>query len=208
MEFVLRHETMEDLVSALAERRVERLAYAGLGELAESVLERPGLELFASEDDLLRGVRIVEDRNLIVHNRGIVNKTYKRKVASSPRAIGEGLGLKYEDVLKDINFLKNSVLKTDRIAVAKWSIPEVPVAISGVLEVQFDPQRVIRARGPSAGGVRLSLDRLGTTVPGLADGLAALPTPSEAQEEYPGSNFVSGFASDGTRAMPACRLCG
>lgn len=137
VEFVLRHDTMEELVAALGERRVERLAYAGLRELAESVEERPGLELFASEDDLLRGVRIVEDRNLIVHNRGIVNKTYKRKVPSSTKAVGKRLGLNYADVLADIDFLKHSALRTDRIAVAKWSLPEVPVVISGVLELPF-----------------------------------------------------------------------
>ena len=130
VEYVLRHETMDDLVKALAERRVERLAYAGLKELADSLRKRPGLELFASSDELLRGLRIVEDRNLIVHNHAIVNNVYRRKVVNTTKAAGEKLALTYDSVMNDMKFLTSSVLATDRLAVAKWSLPTEPVDVS------------------------------------------------------------------------------
>jgi hypothetical protein len=130
VEFVLQHDTMDDLVEALAERRVERLAYAGLRELAESVAARPGISLFSSEADLLRGIRIVEDRNLIVHNNGIVNNVYRRKVPSTTRKVGQEVLLGYDEMIEDIEFLKTAVLETDRAAVAKWSLPVAPVVLA------------------------------------------------------------------------------
>ncbi len=130
VEFVLQHETMTDLVGALAERRVERLAYAGLRDLAASVADRPGLDLFSSEANLLRGIRIVEDRNLIVHNYGIVNNVYRRKVPSTTRQVGQEVLLGYDEMMDDIAFLKAAVEETDRVAVAKWSLPVVPVVIA------------------------------------------------------------------------------
>lgn len=125
VDFVLRHETMEDLMQALAERRVEKLAYSGLRDLSDSLANRPELSLFSCEEDLLHAARIVEDRNLIVHNRGVVNNMYRRKVPSSHREVGQPLSLEYDNVIADIAFLKQCVLTTDSLAVRKWQIPQI-----------------------------------------------------------------------------------
>lgn len=60
---MLSHESMDELVRALAERRVDRLAYRGLRELAADLKDTLGLVLFDNEDDLPRAERIVETRN-------------------------------------------------------------------------------------------------------------------------------------------------
>jgi hypothetical protein len=131
VEFVLRHDSMDDLVRALAERRVERLAYAGLPKLAKELRASPGLELFGSDADLLRAVKIVEDRNLIVHNRAVVNSVYLRKVPTAGIEAGDHLEFEFDDVFADIEFLTASALATDQLASAKWDLPQMPVAASG-----------------------------------------------------------------------------
>jgi hypothetical protein len=50
LDRVLQHNSMADLVSALAEREVERLAYMGLDELCGELEKRFGMVLFELED--------------------------------------------------------------------------------------------------------------------------------------------------------------
>jgi hypothetical protein len=64
VEDVLEHESMDEVVAFLSERRVGRLAYAGLRDLAKEVESDLGLALFPEPGALDRAVSIVEARNL------------------------------------------------------------------------------------------------------------------------------------------------
>lgn len=98
VDFVLAHQTMEELVADLAERRVTALSYQGMVELVESLRERLGLALFANRNDLDRAVRIVETRNLIVHNRGVVNRRFLSRVADFPADEGDVLAAEHRRI--------------------------------------------------------------------------------------------------------------
>src|SRR5260221_6988835 len=74
LDEILQHSTMDDLVKRLAERRVERLSYQGMRDLQKDLSEKLSFELFPSPESLVRAVRVIEIRNLLVHNRGIVNR--------------------------------------------------------------------------------------------------------------------------------------
>jgi hypothetical protein len=79
LEEILQYSTMPDLVHHLAERRVERLSYQGMRDLQKDLAERLNIEIFLSDESLSRAVRIIETRNLVVHNRGILNRTFQTK---------------------------------------------------------------------------------------------------------------------------------
>ena len=127
-EFILRFDSMDDLVEALAERRVERLSYAGMDDLTTNLSESVGFDLFPDAADLARAARIVEDRNLIVHNRAVVNRRYLSKVAEATTALGDRLELDFEPVFADLSFLTERATDIDARAAAKWSIAQSPTA--------------------------------------------------------------------------------
>jgi hypothetical protein len=120
IDFVLEHEGMTELVSALAERTVEDLSYRGVAELADYV-ETMGLPLFAERDDMQRAIRIVETRNLIVHNRTVVNGRFASRVGVD--AVGQLLSLETAPVFDDMEFLAGSAIAIDERAVAKFNLP-------------------------------------------------------------------------------------
>jgi hypothetical protein len=123
VEFVLQHDTLEDVVGSLAERRVERLAYQGIDDLAAYLEREMGFELFENDADLSQAVRIVEDRNIIVHNHAVVNNRYAKKVPDPPREVGQTLDLDFDDVFADLEFLARTAVEVDGRAAAKWSLP-------------------------------------------------------------------------------------
>jgi hypothetical protein len=124
IDFVLGHESMDELVGALAERRVDRLAYQGLRELAADLRDKLHLDLFRDSSDLARAERMVEDRNLIVHNHAIVNAHYLRKIQDSSVPLGSPLDFDFDEVFEDITFLAECALQADGTACTKWGIPQ------------------------------------------------------------------------------------
>lgn len=126
LEFVLKHDSMDELIEALAERRVERLAYTGMSKLAADLKDTIGFSLFESSKDLARAVRIVEARNLIVHNRAIVNRTYLRRVVDAREALGEPLVFDVNTVFDDVEYLAKMAVLADVRATEKWGLELVP----------------------------------------------------------------------------------
>ena len=114
---------MEELVAWLAERRVERLAYQGMSTLAEDLSERLGLSLFGEPEDAGRAIRIVEIRNLIVHNRAVVNRVFLSRVPDYPAKEGDRIEIDVDDLFEDVQFLAGLCFDLDRRAAEKFGLP-------------------------------------------------------------------------------------
>lgn len=125
LDAILKHSTMEALVHDLAERRVNRLSYQGMRDLAEYLTDRLSFDLFPKPDDLERAVRIIESRNLIVHNRGIVNDVFLSRVPSTTANVGNPIGLNTDQIFDDFEFIALSVYQTDDRAVQKFSLSAI-----------------------------------------------------------------------------------
>jgi hypothetical protein len=137
VEEVLQHQSLEELLGYLANRRVERLAYAGLATVAQELEGELGFSLFERSDELERAVQIVEARNLIVHNRGIVNTTYLRRVRGA-ETVGSPLPIDPEYVLGSLELLAVSCADIDERAAAKFGLAtthgvSLPEAVSTAL---------------------------------------------------------------------------
>jgi hypothetical protein len=122
LDAILQHSTMEELISDLAERKVQSLAYQGMREVAAWLQERLGLTLFDDGRGLDRAVRFVEVRNLIVHNRAVVNEIFRSRVPDHPAKLGEGLKFDVDDVFDDLEFLGMAVASIDERAVSKFHL--------------------------------------------------------------------------------------
>jgi hypothetical protein len=122
LEDILQHATMDDLVKRLAERRVERLSYQGMKDLQKDLTERLNFEIFPSCEPLSRAVRIIEIRNLLVHNRGVVNRTFLARTGDSSMPIGSLFELRPHPLISDLDFLAHSVLDIDERASVKFGL--------------------------------------------------------------------------------------
>ena len=126
LDVVLRHQTMDDLVSDLADRRVNQLSYLGMDDLSGELSDRLGFSLFEQSNDLQRAARIIEIRNLIVHNRAVVNRFFQSKVPDNSTDVGQPLTLEVDPVFSDLEFLAISVSAADTRAVEKFNLPSTP----------------------------------------------------------------------------------
>jgi hypothetical protein len=108
VEDVLDHPTMEEFIAAYAEGKVRELSHKSLPELSR-YFERHKLPLAPSDADLEALADLVLKRNLIVHNRGVVDTHYKRAVSSSSLAPGDTLGLEHIDPREAGKVLSRSV---------------------------------------------------------------------------------------------------
>jgi hypothetical protein len=125
LDVVLEHSTMDDLVGTLVEQRVTDLSFKGVRSLADYLGSRLKFDLYSDEERFHRAMAIVELRNLIVHNRAVVNRLYLSRVPDSPFALGDAVKLDVDDFFADIAFLAESVVDIDTRAVEKWGLTTV-----------------------------------------------------------------------------------
>jgi hypothetical protein len=124
LDTILEHSTMEDLIASLVERRVTDLSFKGLRALATYLSERLGFDLFEDEDDLRRAIRVVEIRNLIAHNRAVVNRVFLNRIEETEGfPLGRRVDLDVDRLFGDLSFLARSTFAIDTRAGEKWALP-------------------------------------------------------------------------------------
>ena len=122
LDLILSHTSMADLIATLAETKVSKLSYQGMRDLVRYLAERMGLMLFADPQEFSDAVRVTETRNLIVHNRGKINRTFLTRVDSSTQAIGESVDLSGDSVLTDIELLARAVVDLEKQATSTFGL--------------------------------------------------------------------------------------
>jgi abortive infection bacteriophage resistance protein len=83
-----------------------------------------GLILFEEEEDLQRVVVITQIRNLIVHNRAIVNRIFLSRMPAFSTKLGETLEIEIRGVFSDISFLLQTAFDIDMRACQKFALPQ------------------------------------------------------------------------------------
>jgi hypothetical protein len=120
LEFVLTHKTQTQLIRAIADRQVNRLSYQGMRDLNEFTSKRLGLMLFNDEAQLSKAIELIEMRNVIVHARGSVNKTFLDRVRNAANELGQHLSYSFADVIDYSQFLSASVKDVENRAHEKF----------------------------------------------------------------------------------------
>ncbi len=119
---VLSFENYEQLVHNIAERRVNELSYKGVEDIADDLLKTIGFNLFDTNDELNKVSRAVQIRNLITHNRSVVNKRALSKCSALGFEIDEAIILSPEDVKTTYELFNSIVSKIDGRAVSKFKL--------------------------------------------------------------------------------------
>lgn len=112
-------ESRGPLVREMAGRRVRNLSRKGIDALNRPfhVLRFP---LCRSAEERNAIGRIIAQRDLIVHSRGVVDRTYGRRVPDSQTPMGEPLPLTRSEAVDDALLLMETAVRMDRAAVERW----------------------------------------------------------------------------------------
>jgi hypothetical protein len=126
LEELLKYERIEDLVHDVIERRVNSLSYEGFSELQRWCVER-GIQIKVSASRQADVVELIATRNIIAHNRGLIDERYIRNVAWSKLKIGTCRVLYGEYLFEAFSLLGGIVYKTDTAARSKFGLPAVKI---------------------------------------------------------------------------------
>ena len=126
IQVIFQHSSIDDLRSEVIERRIMELSYRGMKAL-QTYLAEPtqiGFKLFTMKHLLLLAVDVIEVRNLIVHNRGIVNKTFLSKTSTfNDRKVGDRLEISGKQLGLVDQFLIATATDIDDRASKKFKLP-------------------------------------------------------------------------------------
>jgi len=123
---VLEHQSLDAVISYLATRRVEKLSYESLRSVSKQLSQELSLELFDKAEDLEEAVRIFEARNLLVHNRGVINAIYVTRVRTDA-GVGHELVIDGSVVLGSLRFLSDVCARADKRTAEKFGLPVEPL---------------------------------------------------------------------------------
>jgi len=126
LDEILEYTTMEDLVSYLVDRKVNELTYQGMRRIDSYLSGRFSFRLFEKEATSKNAVRIVEARNVIVHNRGFVSHIFISRVPDCALKIGQRLEITWKTLFEDLTFLSTSASDIDARAIQKFNLRAAP----------------------------------------------------------------------------------
>lgn len=112
LEFILQFNSMPDLVRAIADDEVDQLARKGFAELSKEIERRTGLSLFMESQQFQQAVELIEYRNLLVHNNGVINQISAKRAPKLLPKVGQKLRV-YREALDGMKFLIESVTEFD-----------------------------------------------------------------------------------------------
>ena len=97
VDMILQHKSLDDLISVLAERKIQKLAYEPFTQVVRFFKSRLDLEI-AGEEDLSRLTEAIEIRNISVHNACVINRRYMQRLRLDSSLIGTMKRLNIENV--------------------------------------------------------------------------------------------------------------
>jgi len=125
VETILEFKAIDDLLNSIAEKKVHELSYQGIRDLSKYLQDKFSLTLFEVEADLKKAATVIEFRNLITHNRAIVNNIFLKKtgLSSVDFELGSKLSFEQDIFAENLNFLHSSVKEIDARVARKFQLP-------------------------------------------------------------------------------------
>jgi len=124
-QFCIEHHLAGDLISALAEKTVMELTYQSLDDLAKHFEEKLDLVLFTKSADLPTAALCVDIRNVITHNRGIVNRFFIQRNPHFADDVGKRVVLREEERREMLSTLGYCARQLDVRAIKKFGLETI-----------------------------------------------------------------------------------
>jgi hypothetical protein len=129
LEEVLKYERIEDLVHDVIERKVNSLSYEGFAEVQKWCAEK-GIQIKVPAARQAAVSELIATRNIIAHNRGLVDERYARTVRGSKSQVGTCRILNADYFFNAGSLLNDIVFKTDDATRNKFRLLAVKMAVA------------------------------------------------------------------------------
>ena len=118
---IFQTDDINELRAALIEKHVAELSYGNIDDLIKFVKDRMGLDtLQKSKITPKRLNRLIQIRNIITHNRGIVNSLYITRSGSRSDRLGDAVSVPHP--LRTSGYLQRLAVLLDAQAVQKFGL--------------------------------------------------------------------------------------
>lgn len=122
IEYIMSFNTMEDLILDITERKVKKLFYGNISKIKKFFLDKLGIELFNDEQAESNFLLLTKQRNLIVHNRGIITKELADEFPNFENMIGQHLHFGYEQLSEINKIINNIIVEIDIKLIKKFKL--------------------------------------------------------------------------------------
>ena len=126
LDFILSFDTIEEMRNAIAEKKIEKLFYGSFNDINKFFLHNLGIEIFSSQDELEIMESLCRKRNLIVHNRGIINNEFLKKYSDLPFKVGDVLLFTFDSILEGNTVLFQLAHSIDEQVALKFELNRQP----------------------------------------------------------------------------------
>jgi len=122
IEFIMGYDSIEELKVVLVDRKIEGLFYKSIGDITEYFKKRLGIDLFESSDSKQYFEHATKIRNIIVHNRGIINQSFYKEFPDPDFPVGATIKITYEQLSKERGEIANLITRLDDKIATKFDI--------------------------------------------------------------------------------------
>lgn len=123
--FCVEHHMAGDLISALAEETVMDLAHQNLGTLTKYFKKSLDLPMFTKDADAANASLCVDVRNIITHNRGIINRFFVQRNQQFVNDLGKRIVFGKEDRQNMLGQLGYCARQLDLRAAKKFGLETI-----------------------------------------------------------------------------------
>ena len=123
--FCIEHHFADDLISAIAEKTVMDLTHQNFGVLAKHFEKKLKLVLFTKKTDLAKAALSVDIRNVITHNRGIVNRLFIQRNPQFAGDLGKRVVLNEQERREMLSTLGYRARQLDLRAIKKFELKTI-----------------------------------------------------------------------------------
>ena len=124
--YVLQFDSIESLTKDWIEGKVASLSYEGFGDLEDWCKTR-GIPLLFPEGKREKIVETIAIRNLIVHNRCIVDERYRKSTGDTRFKVGQARALDVEDFFETMKLLSKVIKVTDGAVSGKFGLEQIDI---------------------------------------------------------------------------------
>ncbi|CAL2088171.1 hypothetical protein [Tenacibaculum sp. 190524A05c] len=122
LDFILSHESMDDLINSIASKKIEELFYKGIEDIEKFFKTRLNIDIFKNKEQKENTNFYIKQRNLTVHNRRKVSKEFAKQFPGFENQIGKHLNFKFDYVSKVNLILFNFLADIDQEISQKFKL--------------------------------------------------------------------------------------
>jgi hypothetical protein len=127
LEYIFSFSNMEDLIEDITEKNIEKLFYGSINDIKKFFNDKLGIQLFKDAITENNFEQFVKQRNLIVHNRGIITYEFAKKFSNEHVTYipGNVLSFTYESLSKINGAMTNLLVDLEILIVEKFKLETV-----------------------------------------------------------------------------------